>query len=146
MGGALGASQAATGGAIIRGFFLRASALANTTYVIGTLTAANIQQLIISSGDRVVTLFTRLSQSPAVNRQLQTAMNQNLCNALPNPQATQTFIARIPQDLFQRLLLEGHIRSELVTMGNVRDHAYVISADAMRILHPYFQAAQGGAP
>jgi RHS repeat-associated protein len=112
--------------------------------VLGSLTLSQIQGLIASSGDRVVTLFTRLSQSPAANRVLYTSMNPQLCNQIQHTAGrTQLFVGRIPHDLFQRLVSDGFIRIEQTQMGNVVDKAYVISAEAMPLLQPFFEQSGG---
>jgi hypothetical protein len=112
--------------------------------VLGSLTASQIQGLIVSSGDRVVTLFTRLSQSPVANRALFTATNPNLCNQIQHTAGrTQLYVGRIPYDLFERLRLEGVIRVEQTMMGNVVDRAYVISVEAMPLLQQYFERTGG---
>ncbi|NOX55754.1 MAG: hypothetical protein GXP27_15195 [Planctomycetes bacterium] len=118
-----------------------ATSVGAEAYVVGTLTAAQIQRLIASSGDRVVTVFTKLTQSPAANRVLYTSTNPRLCEEI---RRGTLYVGRIPADLFQRLVAENLIRRELTEMGGVRDYA-VISAEAMRILHHYFEAT-GGRP
>ncbi|MEZ6100973.1 MAG: hypothetical protein R3E01_18695 [Pirellulaceae bacterium] len=87
---------------------------------LGSLTAAQIQQLVSSSGDRVVTLFTRLSQSPVASQQLYTSANPNLCNQIQHVTGnTQLYVGRIPYDLFQRLLYDGKILEQTTQMGGV---------------------------
>ncbi len=111
---------------------------------LGSLTANQIQGLIASSGDRAVTLFTRLSQSPVANRALYTATNPNLCNQIRHAAGkTQLYAGRIPHDLFQRLRFDGFIRVEQTQMGNVVDKAYMISAEAMPLLQQYFEQTGG---
>ena len=112
--------------------------------VVGSLTSTQIQNLINSSGDRVTTVFTRLSQSPLANRALYTSTNPKLCDQIQHTTGrTQLYVARIPYDLFERLRLEQAIRVEQTQMGGVIDKAYVISAEAMPLLQPYFQQTGG---
>jgi hypothetical protein len=131
-----------------RVIYLRVMSLGATgsrqVYVVGTLTATQVQALIQSSGDRGVTLFARLSQSPAANRIMYTSTNPNLCNQIQtNAGKTQMYSGKIPYDLFHRLRLEGLIRDEQTQMGIVVDKAYLIEAEAMAILQHYFQMIGG---
>ncbi len=120
------------------------AAMGKEAVLVGTLTGTQIQALITSSGDRVVTLFTRLAQSPATDRLLYTATNPSLCNQIRHAtEKTQLFVGRIPADLFHRLYYEGFIKVEYTQMGKVIDRAYVISAEAMPILHKYFEQSGG---
>ncbi len=111
-----------------------------TLGAVGGMTASRIQGLIASSGDRVVTVFTRLTQSPAANRVLHASPNQALCNQMPHD---KLFQGRIPYDLFQRLLHEKLIHSEMTRMNNVTDTAYRIEAGAMPFLQQYFKQVGG---
>ena len=108
------------------------------TYVIGTLTAAQMQLLIASSGDRVVTVFSRLTQSPATNRLLHTWQNPAMCDKVR--QGT-TYVGRIPADLFARLKAENLIKVQKIEMGGVVEEAYVFEAEVMPYLYQYFQAS-----
>ena len=112
---------------------------ATTGTTIAGLSRADIQNLIRSSGDKTITLYTRLCQAPVANRQLYTSTSQQLAFATPNTQALQVYSARLPFDLFQRLLAEGAIRAEQTQMADATGRAYVISAQAMTVLHPYFE-------
>jgi hypothetical protein len=132
--GAMAVGPISQGGKYLAG---RLALLTPETYVLGSLTAANVQQLVTSSGDRVVTLVTRLTAAPVSNRLLYTSQNVQLCNEIKT-NGTSLFQGKIPLDLFNRLRLEGLIRIEKTLMGDQIDDAYVISAEAMSILHHYF--------
>ena len=109
-------------------------------YVAGSLTASQAQRLIASSGGRVVTLYTQLTQSPAANRILYAAQNPQLAE---QARRATLYAGRIPADLFNRLRIEGLIRFEQTSMNGVVDTATVIEAEAMPLLHSYFQATGG---
>jgi RHS repeat-associated protein len=102
------------------------------------LSRPEVQRLIQSSGNRVITVFTRLTQMPAANRHLYTWQNQAMCDTV---RKGTDFIGRIPADLFQRLIYEKQILVERTMMGGKYEDAYVISAEAMAILQQYFEAS-----
>jgi hypothetical protein len=82
-GGATAGPRIVNGVRVIGGrIIVYAGAGAQQAAVVGTLTATQIQNLIQSSGNRVVPLFTRLSQSPAAKRILYTATNPRLCDQI----------------------------------------------------------------
>jgi RHS repeat-associated protein len=110
-------------------------------YIIGTLTAAQLQQLIASSGDKVVVLFTKLASSPAANRALSTSTDTRLCQTIQNG---TMYVGRIPADVFARLEAEGFIEKSTTMMNGVVATEYRISAQAMQILQQYFQSAPPG--
>jgi hypothetical protein len=105
------------------------------------LTAAQAQRLVAQSGERVVTLFTRLSQSPMANQTLHTAMDPKLVHALQNSQANQMFTARIPAILFNDMLQRELIQRQAINMGRVQEYAYVITAEGMQFVQCYFRGS-----
>jgi hypothetical protein len=107
-------------------------------YVVGTLTATQIQRLIASSGDKVVTIFSKLTSFPAANRVLCASDDTRLCETIKNG---TMYVGRIPYDLYMRLKYDGLISTAVTEMNNVRGTEIIIKAEAMPILQQYFQEA-----
>jgi len=136
-GAALGGPTIVQGGRTVAGGI---SAAGSKAYAVGTLTASQVQQLIASSGDKVVTVFTRLTQSPAANRMLSASTDPRLAD---QARKATMYVGRIPADLFHRLVAEGEITYATTEMHGVRGTEVIFSSRAMQILAEYFTKSGG---
>jgi Ca2+-binding RTX toxin-like protein len=115
---------------------------AGGTHVAGSLTSAQVQELIVASGEETVTIFTKLTSAPQAGRKLFAAFTARLANAVGEG-GRQLYSANIPRVLFKALKYEGLIREEITIMNGVEEVAVVIEAEAMQLLYIYFRAVGG---